>query len=190
MLAAPLDAFAYGEGARVRGLPQTPSLATAPAGQDWIDTLLTQRFAMIDTVAPMPAASSDDPAAIARRLSALREFSAFAAVTIDGLIAAAPGGETHRDLEARGGAVLAKQRRSIAAALDALLDHPMVKSEGWFVISRFGEAADRDAVQLMREVPEGWRRTSPVLERLRALAPRGETTSDGVSLLEERRSGN
>ena len=83
MLAAPLDAFAYGEGARVRGLPQTPSLATAPAGQDWIDTLLTQRFAMIDTVAPMPAASSDDPAAIARRLSALREFSAFAAVTID-----------------------------------------------------------------------------------------------------------
>ena len=87
--------------------------ASAPASSaavaDQLDTMLTARF-----VATVRIASASE------RRKALEELRAFAAMTVEGLIDAAPSAEARASIEENLTALLAWHQGEIAAALAAL----------------------------------------------------------------------
>jgi len=163
--------------------PEAASVAHRLSLQDQIATLLDGRRSAIDRFAPLPAVSVTDPAQVSRRLAALQDLNAFAQTTISGLIDAAPTLELRRQLSEKLTPVLARHEAAVAEALLAMLDLPLVQAEGWFVISRFGVEADRNAGRLVRAAAADRLSKERILTRLQELAPRGETSSDVVALV-------
>jgi hypothetical protein len=169
------------------GAPEASSFEDSKARSliEQIDSLIQMRVTMMDRMAPYPASDAVDPALIARRLAALQELDAFLRQTVTGLTGAAPSNETRIALGEMLVPMLDKHERTITAAFAALLEHPLVRSEGWFVISRFGAEADRNAGALMRSTSIDRAFQGRVLAKLRELAPRGETGPDVVQLVSE-----
>jgi len=161
------------------GIPATSNFA------DRIDTLIAGRWAIMDQVAPQPAANSHDPKAVARRLAALQDLDAFARMTIDGLIAAAPSSELRILTSEELTPVLLVHQEEITAALVELMALPLVQEQGWFVISRFGAEADRNAGRLVRSAAIDPAYKGQLLIKLRELAMRGEAGADVVQLISE-----
>ena len=165
---------------------RTPEAATADRGvalQDQISDLLQSRRSAVDRLTPLPAANDSDPEQISRRLAALQDLNAFAQATISGLIEAAPTLELRRQLGDRLMPVLVHHEREVAEALLAMLDLPLVSAQGWFVISRFGAQADRNAGRLVQVAAVDRLPKARILARLQELAPQGETSSDVVALV-------
>lgn len=148
-----------------------------------VERTLQTRWAAVDEVAPLPHAGADDGAQIAKRLTALRELNDFARMTIAGLTRALEGRGASAAVREQLDSVRERWSLKIADAVTELLSHPMVKSERWFVISRFGAAADRNGALLVQAAD-----TDPTLQRrvlaiLETLAPKGETALGNVELL-------
>lgn len=147
-----------------------------------IDGLLDARFAALEATAPLPDPASTDTAAIARRLGALRELDSFIRGTVEGLVNAAAGPEMRTYLDDSLAPVMARHRRAMAVALAALLDHPLVRTQGWFVISRFGAQADRNAALLVSGASD-WSMKHRIFARLKELERAGETGGETVRLV-------
>lgn len=91
--------------------PASPQIILA----DRIDALLTARFAAVAAMTP-----AADAAGLSRHRRALEDLGAFAAATVDGLLAAAPDGETRMLMDLRLRPILTRHREAIAAALAEL----------------------------------------------------------------------
>ena len=175
-LASPAMAGHY-DAASARDRTLDPGVLTfAPRGMlEGIERVIDMRFAMIDQIAPLPAADSTDAYAVFARLSALQEMNAFVRQTVDGLEAAADDQDESALLKAEGANLMTRYQGLLGKAMTDLLDHPMVKSDGWFTISRFGEDTDRIGGLLMSEAVQGSALPARVLPRLKELRARGET---------------
>jgi len=155
--------------------------STAPDLAERVDTLITRRAAMMNQIAPQPAAGSADPKAIARRLAALRELDTFARTTINGLIDAAPSRALKDAMADELAPVLMLHEEDMATHLVNLLNLPLVQDQGWFVISRFGAQADHDAAQLLEGAAIDPAYKDALSAKMRALASRGETTPEAIA---------
>ena len=102
---------------------------------------------------------------------------------MSGLIDAAPTVVLRAEMSERLAGVMEQHEVEISSSLVALLDLPVVRSSGWFVISQFGEEADLNAGRLMRVALIDPAYKSQILAKLRALALRGETTERVVQLV-------
>lgn len=165
---------------------RAPEPASAEHGfslQDQISGLLEMRRSAIDQLAPLPPANAASPEQISRRLAALQDLNAFAQATVSGLIEAAPTIELRRQLGDKLMPILDDHEREVAEALVAMLDLPLVRAEGWFVISRFGAQADRNAGTLVQAAAADRLSKARILARLKELAPRGETSSDVLAMV-------
>lgn len=152
-----------------------------------ISALIAQRLAVVNEVTPQPAADCTDPAAVARRLAALREFDTYVRLTVDGLINAAPGAELRRAMGEEFAAVLELHEDTVTAALVDLLEMPLVRGQGqgWFVISQFGADADRNGGILARTAAADPAFKARVLAKLHELEPHGETSAAVIDLVTE-----
>ena len=172
-------------GARPR--PETMQMSgevnTQPSLPRQVVALLTARFAAMNAVTPQPLPDATDAKSIARRLEALQELSAFGKETVNGLIQAAPSDEMRAYLEERLTPALAAHQQRISANLEALLNHPLVGTDGWFIISRFGVKADHNGALLVGTTPLGATTKDRIFARLQQLAPLGETQDSAVRLV-------
>ncbi len=150
------------------------SVILPPAMLTAVEQVVTMRLAQIDQIAPLPAADSRDALAITARLAALREMNAFVQMTMQGLLDAAEDEDRPLVLEQTRGLMM-RYQAAVGRAVSALLDHPLVRADGWFVISHFGEDADRDAALLLNEAVRDPALYARLLPRLRELRQRGET---------------
>ena len=165
---------------------RTPEAASTEHGfslQDQISGLLEKRRSAIDQLTPLPSANEANPEQISRRLAALQDLNAFAQATVSGLIEAAPTIELRRQLGDKLIPILVEHEREVAEALVAMLDLPLVRADGWFVISRFGAQADRNAGTLVRAAAADRLSKARILARLQELAPQGETSSDVLAMV-------
>jgi hypothetical protein len=86
-----------------------PASASSAAVADQLDTMLTARFAATVRIA-----------SVSERRHALEELRAFAAMTVEGLIGAAPSAQARTLIEEKLTALLIWHQDEIAAALAAL----------------------------------------------------------------------
>lgn len=96
----------------------TESVSGTPALADQLDTLIAQRLAMIDIIAPVSAAG--DEASVSKRRAALLALDQFVTTTVEGLIEASPNGEMRTLMDERLRPILAQYRNKISAALASL----------------------------------------------------------------------
>jgi len=159
----------------VTAAPVAPDLAAR------IDAMITGRVAMMNQTAPLPRADGADPKAVARRLAALRELDTFARTTINGLIDAAPGRALKDAMAEELAPVLMLYEEDMATHLVNLLNLPVVQEQGWFVISRFGAQADRDAAALLDGAAIDPAYKDALSAKMRELAARGETAAPAAA---------
>ena len=110
-----------------------------------LERMIQARWVAMGLAVPTPIEGAS-PSLIAQRLSVLRDLNDFAHMTISGLATAANGSEGEEDLIEQLDGLLERWSVKVAGAMSDLLDHPLVSSEGWFTISRFGVLADRNGV--------------------------------------------
>ena len=142
-----------------------------------LERMIQARWVAMGLAVPTPIEGAS-PSLIAQRLSVLRDLNDFAHMTISGLATAANGSEGEEDLIEQLDGLLERWSVKVAGAMSDLLDHPLVSSEGWFTISRFGVLADRNGVHPALQ--------GRVLKTLIRLAPKGETDVENIELLVHR----